>query len=297
MRYPIVIHKDPNSDYGVAVPDLPGCFSAGETVEDALTQAVEAIECHIEGMLLDGESVPSPQDSAIHQNNPDFADGIWKSVPINFETLTGSVLKEDPPSFFQRIMCSFSASHLLPYAAGILVLIIGGIYVGNRLFTNNLPGVLGVPEGQLSKLTPVQSTKVERTLVRGQGKEVRVSPSGFGAFPKIPADFPDQNIWNVVEKRSIHDPDGAKTLELLARVRIKLWEQGKFTKGVIMDPSSKLIYPDSGIKILSVANTDDNPRQSQYDTYFDDGLIPQGRISVEFLEGGIDPYEFLNLPR
>ncbi|MDW8232800.1 MAG: type II toxin-antitoxin system HicB family antitoxin, partial [Roseiflexaceae bacterium] len=30
MRYPVVVHKDPESDYGVTVPDLPGCFSAGE---------------------------------------------------------------------------------------------------------------------------------------------------------------------------------------------------------------------------------------------------------------------------
>jgi predicted RNase H-like HicB family nuclease len=58
MRFPVVIHKDADSDYGVTVPDLPGCFSAGDTIDDALTNAVEAIECHIEGLLLDGETVP-----------------------------------------------------------------------------------------------------------------------------------------------------------------------------------------------------------------------------------------------
>ena len=94
---------------------------------------------------------------------------------------------------------------------------------------------------------------------------------------------------------------GAKNLELLARVRIKLWEQGKRTKGVIMDPSTGLIYSDSGIKILPdlrmSASVNSNSKLSQYDAYFDDGFIPQGRISVEFVEGGIDPYEFLNLSR
>ena len=30
MRFPIVVHKDADSGYGVTVPDLPGCFSAGE---------------------------------------------------------------------------------------------------------------------------------------------------------------------------------------------------------------------------------------------------------------------------
>ena len=36
MRYPIVIHKDETSDYGVVFPDLPGCFSAGDTIEEAI---------------------------------------------------------------------------------------------------------------------------------------------------------------------------------------------------------------------------------------------------------------------
>jgi len=51
MRYPVVIHKDQDSDYGVTVPDLPGCFSAGSTVDEAIDNAVEAIECHVEGLF------------------------------------------------------------------------------------------------------------------------------------------------------------------------------------------------------------------------------------------------------
>ena len=66
------------------MPDLPGCFSAGETFDDALVQAVEAIECHIEGILMDGELVPSPRTIEEHRQNPDFEDGVWaigKSSP------------------------------------------------------------------------------------------------------------------------------------------------------------------------------------------------------------------------
>ena len=48
MEYWIVIHKDPGSCYGVTVPDLPGCFSAGDTFEEALDMAREAIEFFIE---------------------------------------------------------------------------------------------------------------------------------------------------------------------------------------------------------------------------------------------------------
>ena len=81
-NYPIVIHKDPDTDYCVTVPDLPGCITAGDTLDDAQNQALEAIQCHIEGMLLDGESIPEAKDIAYHQNNPDYAGGTWKSVAI-----------------------------------------------------------------------------------------------------------------------------------------------------------------------------------------------------------------------
>lgn len=60
MRYPIVIHKDKGTDFGVIVPDVAGCFSAGDTQEEAIKMAREAIECHLEGMLLDGEAIPVP---------------------------------------------------------------------------------------------------------------------------------------------------------------------------------------------------------------------------------------------
>jgi len=89
MRYPVVIHKEPHSDYGVTVPDLPGCFSAGETLDEALTQVVEAIECHLEGLLADGEPIPPPQEIEFHQGNPDYQGGIWALVAIDISRLSG----------------------------------------------------------------------------------------------------------------------------------------------------------------------------------------------------------------
>jgi predicted RNase H-like HicB family nuclease len=91
MRYPVVIHKDPDSDYGVTVPDLPGCFSAGATMDEALVNAVEAIECHIEGMMLDAEPVPAPETVESHQGNPDYAEGVWALVDVDLTKLSGKV--------------------------------------------------------------------------------------------------------------------------------------------------------------------------------------------------------------
>ena len=95
MRYPVVLHKDPNSDYGVTVPDLPGCFSAGETIDEALTEVVEAIECHIEGLLIDGEPVPSPTSIETHRDDPDYADGVWALVTVDISKLSGKTTQVD----------------------------------------------------------------------------------------------------------------------------------------------------------------------------------------------------------
>lgn len=89
MRSPVVIHKDSDSDYGVTVPDLPGCFTAGDTTDGAIAQAAEAIECHIEGLVLDGSSIPTPRSVEFHQKNPEYADGVWALVSATLDKLPG----------------------------------------------------------------------------------------------------------------------------------------------------------------------------------------------------------------
>ncbi|WP_017839830.1 type II toxin-antitoxin system HicB family antitoxin [Methylotuvimicrobium buryatense] len=54
MRFSVVLHTDDGVRYGVTVPDLPGCFSAGDTLDDALASVAEAIDCHIETLIEDG---------------------------------------------------------------------------------------------------------------------------------------------------------------------------------------------------------------------------------------------------
>jgi predicted RNase H-like HicB family nuclease len=83
MNYPVVLHKDRGSDYGVTVPDLPGCFSAGKTVDEALAMAKEAIELHLEGLIHQGQSIPRPGPIERHQENPDFRGGAWAIVTID----------------------------------------------------------------------------------------------------------------------------------------------------------------------------------------------------------------------
>jgi predicted RNase H-like HicB family nuclease len=89
MRYPVVVHKDRDSDYGVTVPDLPGCFSAGSTMDEALDQAVAAIELHLEGMLLDNEPIPLPKPVEEHQQNLDYAGGVWAFATVDLSRISG----------------------------------------------------------------------------------------------------------------------------------------------------------------------------------------------------------------
>ena len=91
MRFPIVIHKDKDegSGYGVIVPDLPGCFSAGDTLEDALMSSQEAILSHIEVLMMDGEAIPTAIPLEEHQSNEDYAGGFWALVDADISKLSG----------------------------------------------------------------------------------------------------------------------------------------------------------------------------------------------------------------
>ena len=91
MTYPVVIHKDSDSDFGVTVPDLPGCFSAGRTLHDALTNAGEAIATHAEGLLLDGEPIPEPRRIESHLESGNYEHAIWAVVTVDFARVAGRV--------------------------------------------------------------------------------------------------------------------------------------------------------------------------------------------------------------
>lgn len=89
MKYPVVLHTDNGTNYGVTVPDISGCFSAGDTFDDALDMAEEAIFLHLELLLEDGEDIPTASPVATHKDNPDYADGVWAVVDVDITPLLG----------------------------------------------------------------------------------------------------------------------------------------------------------------------------------------------------------------
>jgi len=66
--------------FGVVVPDLPGCFSAGDTLDKAVDNAREAIELWCQTVIEDGGNIPAAKTFAEHQANPDFVGWIWAVV-------------------------------------------------------------------------------------------------------------------------------------------------------------------------------------------------------------------------
>ena len=61
MRYPILVEEGTDtSAFGVVVPDLPGCFSAGDTLDEAVGAAKEAAAAWVDTALDRGMAVPRP---------------------------------------------------------------------------------------------------------------------------------------------------------------------------------------------------------------------------------------------
>jgi len=58
LSYRILLRKEPGGGYTVIVPSLPGCITYGDTIEEAIEMAKEAIELYIESLRERGEEIP-----------------------------------------------------------------------------------------------------------------------------------------------------------------------------------------------------------------------------------------------
>jgi len=66
----VIIEGDRRSGYSAYSPDLPGCVSAGGTIEEVERLMREAIEFHLEGLRADGDPVPEPSSAAAYVEIP-----------------------------------------------------------------------------------------------------------------------------------------------------------------------------------------------------------------------------------
>ena len=93
--------------------DIPGCSSAGDTLDESVDNAREAIELWLETVIDDGGALPGPGRIADHQGNPDFAGWVWAPVPIDLAMLSDKAERVNitlPASVLRRIDASAKAA-------------------------------------------------------------------------------------------------------------------------------------------------------------------------------------------
>ncbi|WP_394753470.1 type II toxin-antitoxin system HicB family antitoxin [Crenothrix sp.] len=94
MKFIIAIEPgDENHAFGVVVSDLPGCFSAGDTLDEAFDNAREAIDLWCETVIQDNGMIPAGKSLAHHQADPEFAGWIWSVVDVPVERYMGPAEK------------------------------------------------------------------------------------------------------------------------------------------------------------------------------------------------------------
>lgn len=88
MTHYIAIIEDtgPDTAVGVWFPDLPGCISAGDDIDEALRNAPEALELYLEQIEQNGTPRPKPRSLTELKADPEVADDIQKYIVALIET-------------------------------------------------------------------------------------------------------------------------------------------------------------------------------------------------------------------
>jgi len=89
MLYPIILHTDDNEQFGVTVPDLPGCFSQGDSIDNAVENAKEAILFHAEGLLSENQMIPIPSKVKISEFKNEIGFNSLAYAEVDMESVFG----------------------------------------------------------------------------------------------------------------------------------------------------------------------------------------------------------------
>ena len=85
--YAVVLLPEEEGGYSVAVPALPGCYTQGESLVEALAMAEEAIALYVEALVDDGQPVPrEPEDLSVHLG--DAREAILRKLTVSLEVAT-----------------------------------------------------------------------------------------------------------------------------------------------------------------------------------------------------------------
>jgi predicted RNase H-like HicB family nuclease len=78
--YIALVHKDKDTSYGVSFPDVPGCISAGDTFEEAIDNASQALAGHLAIMEVDGDPTPKARSLEELKDDAEFVEDSIDAV-------------------------------------------------------------------------------------------------------------------------------------------------------------------------------------------------------------------------
>lgn len=94
MLYPVAIEPGTDSSvFGVVFPDVPGCFSAGDSMDEALENAKEALLLHLEELANDGQLPPVASSVSERFGDPEYAGWVWALVDVDVTPFMGKASK------------------------------------------------------------------------------------------------------------------------------------------------------------------------------------------------------------
>ena len=115
---------------------------------------------------------------------------------------------------------------------------------------DDLRTVESITQATEKKMTEIDSTKTESSISDNPADAVKVSPYGFGPYPEVPDGFLEGFVpsWEWSEEKKLKfGPEHLRNQEAIARVLIKLWNQGdrEFYGAVGDDKVVRPLYPDA----------------------------------------------------
>jgi predicted RNase H-like HicB family nuclease len=94
MKFTIAIEPGTKKTaFGVVVPDLPGCFSAGDTVEEAFDNVREVIAAFCEILAEEGKKLPKTKSMSEWQAGKEYKGWTWGIVDVAVERYFGPAEK------------------------------------------------------------------------------------------------------------------------------------------------------------------------------------------------------------
>lgn len=93
MKFPIYLHKAEGGSFSGFVPDIKGCYFAGDNIDDTIADAFCAIDAHLEFQAEKGKTLPEAMPVEVHFNNESCQGGYWAFVDIDLSKYDGKAVK------------------------------------------------------------------------------------------------------------------------------------------------------------------------------------------------------------